>query len=63
MRMFEFGIGWSRLLGPVVLALIAYAIYYAVTRPSRKIRSARYQSQNPLEILKERYTKGEITME
>ena len=55
--------GFGMLLGPVALALIAYAIYYAVTSSSRKRRLTRIQSQTAIEILKERYASDEITRE
>jgi putative membrane protein len=62
-EMFGFGYGWGMLIGLVVLALIAYVIYYAVTGSSRDKRSSSYRSQRALEILKERYARGEITRE
>lgn len=61
--MFGFGMGWSMWLGLLALALIAYAIYYAVTSSSRKRRTSMYGSNRALEILKERYARGEITRE
>ena len=61
--MIGFGMGWTMLLGPVALALIAYGIYYAVTSSSRRRRPSKYQSNRALEILKERYARGDITRE
>jgi len=62
-EMMGFGGWWTMLLVPVVLALIAYAVYYLVTESSRTGRSSRYRSGRALEILKERYARGEITRE
>lgn len=61
--MIGFGGWWTMLLVPVVLALIAYAIYYLVTGPSRTWRSSRYRSGEAVELLKVRYARGEITRE
>jgi putative membrane protein len=61
--MFGFGMGWSMLIGLVVLALIAYVIYYAVTGSSRDRRSSSYRGQGALELFKERYARGEISRE
>ena len=64
--------GWGFwMLGPICLVLIALALYYAVTSSSRRQRCSHYpHNQQPqyhsgraLEILKERYAKGEITKE
>ena len=54
---------WTMLFVTIVLALIAYAIYYLVTISSRTGRSSRYRSRHALEILNERYARGEITRE
>jgi putative membrane protein len=59
---FGFG-GLSMLAGLVVLALMAYVIYYAFTGSSRDRRSSSYRSQRTLEMLKERYARGEISHE
>jgi putative membrane protein len=61
--MMGYGGWWTMLFVPIVLSLIAYAIYYLVTGSSRTARSSRYQSGRALEILKERYARGEITRE
>ena len=58
-------------LGPLCLVLIAVAIYYVITSASRREScSTRYNRQQPthyseraIEILKERYAKGEISKE
>ena len=50
------------LIGLIVLVLIGYAIYYGVTNPYRKTSKSRPKNRH-LEILKERYAKGEITRE
>jgi len=64
--------GWGfMLLGPICLVLIAVVIYYAVTSFSRRERCSQYSHyQQPqyaggraMEILKERYAKGEISKE
>ncbi len=62
-EMMGFGGWWGMLFVPILIALIAYAIYYLVTRSSRTGRSSRYRSGGALEILRERYAKGEITRE
>jgi putative membrane protein len=64
-RMIGFGFGgwWIMLLVPVILALIAYAIYYITTSSSRTRGNTSYPTGRALEILKERYARGEITRE
>jgi putative membrane protein len=56
---------WGMIFVPVVLALIAYAIYYLVSGSSRPRRPSSYPTETGrgLEILKERYARGEITRE
>jgi putative membrane protein len=59
------------LLGPIGLVIIAVVIYYAVTASSHSgscshpshNQQPHYTRGRALEILKERYTKGEITKE
>jgi len=53
--------GFGMLLGPIALALIAYVIYYAVTGSSRQCRIERVRDRKALEILKQRYARGEIS--
>ena len=64
--------GWGFwMLGPICLVLIALAIYYVVTSSSRgqscsqhsHNQQPQYHSGRAVEILKERYAKGEITKE
>ncbi|NIU38404.1 hypothetical protein GWN65_00080 [Candidatus Bathyarchaeota archaeon] len=62
-EMMGFGGWWGMLFVPIVLALIAYLVYYSVTGSSRTRRSSRYRSGIALETLKERYARGEITRE
>lgn len=64
--------GWGFMfLGPLCLVLIAVAIYYVITSASRREscsihahnQQPRHYSTRAMEILKERYAKGEITKE
>jgi putative membrane protein len=64
--------GWGFMfLGPLCLVLIAVAAYYFITSVSRRdscsthtqVQQPRYYSTRAIEILKERYAKGEITKE
>ena len=64
--------GWGFMMWvPICLVLIALAIYYVVTSSSRRKscssyshnQQLQYASGRAIEILKERYAKGEITKE
>ena len=64
--------GWGFMMwGPICLVIIAVAIYYIVTSTSRREscsthshnQQPQYHSGRAVEILKERYAKGEITKE
>ena len=63
--------GGFMLLGPIGLVLIAIVIYYVVTSFSHRERYShhsynqqpQYTDRRAIEILKERYAKGEITNE
>jgi putative membrane protein len=65
MGMGMMGFGWgSMFLVPLAfLVLIALGIYYLVTEFMGTNKLASSQNQRPLEILEERYAKGEITRE
>ena len=64
--------GWGFMfLGPLCLVLIAVAVYYVITGASHRescathsqIQQPRHYSARAIEILKERYAKGEISKE
>ena len=64
--------GWGFMMwGPLCLVIIGVVIYYVVTSSSRRDRCStyshnqqfQYHSSRAVEILKERYVKGEITKE
>ncbi|MBO3842778.1 MAG: SHOCT domain-containing protein [Candidatus Brockarchaeota archaeon] len=63
--MYMMGYGWwFMLLIPIAfLVLIAIGAYYLITELSRRSSSGTERVERPLEILKERYAKGEITRE
>jgi putative membrane protein len=65
MGMGMMGFGWgSMFLIPLgFLVLIGLGVYCFVTEFARTNRSASSQNQRPLEILRERYAKGDITRE
>jgi putative membrane protein len=63
MGMMGFGWGSMFLIPLAFLVLIVLGAYYLVTEFPRTNKSAYHQNQRPLEILKERYAKGEITRE
>jgi uncharacterized membrane protein len=58
-------------IGPLCLVLIAVAFYYVINSVSRsescsthtQVQQPRHYSAKAIEILKERYAKGEITKE
>ena len=64
--------GWGFMMwGPLCLVIIGVVIYYVVTSSSRRDRCSthshnqqpQHHSSRAVEILKERYAKGEITKE
>jgi putative membrane protein len=63
--------GWGFMfLGPICLVLIGIVVYFVITSSHRESCSTHYTNQQPrnpsgksIEILKERYAKGEITKE
>ena len=64
--------GWGFMMwAPICLMIIAVVTYYVVTSSSRKkscsshshIQQPQYTGGRAIEILKERYAKGEITKE
>jgi len=59
------GFGWSLmfLIPLLFLALIAVGAYYLFTEFTRSSRPSSGGGKRALEILKERYAKGEITRE
>lgn len=55
---------WSAMIFmPIILALIAYATYYLVTGSRRTRQSSRFHNRRALNLLDERYARGEITRE
>ena len=61
MSMMGYGWGFMVLIPIVFLVLIAFGAYYLVTGSTETSRSASNRGGRALEILKERYAKGEIT--
>jgi len=63
------GFGWGFMfLGPLFMVLIAVAIYFIITSSSRRSTHAHYRYHYPsqgraIEVLNERFAKGEITRE
>jgi len=63
--------GWGFMMwGPICLVLLAVGIYYLITSSRRDNCSVHSNTQQPqyyngkaIELLKERYAKGEITKE
>jgi putative membrane protein len=62
--------GWGFMWGPIFLILIAIGIYYLIKSQTHDTCSAHMpttqtqtSSSKAIEILKERYAKGEITKE
>jgi len=63
MGMMGYGSGFMFLIPIAFLALIALGVYYLVTTFTRTGRSASSRGERALEILKERYARGEATRE
>lgn len=63
MGMMGYGWGFMFLVPVVFLVLIALGAYYLITESTRTSRSVPNRGERALEILKERYAKGEITRE
>lgn len=61
--MMGYGWGFMVLIPIMFLVLIAIGVYYAFTGFGRPRRSSSIHRGRALEILKERYAKGEITRE
>jgi len=60
---YGYGYGFTLLIPIVFLVLIVLGAYYFVTGSAEPRRSASNHSRRALEILRERYAKGEITKE
>lgn len=63
MGMMGYGYGFTLLIPIVFLVPIALGAYYFVTRSAEPRRSTSNQGGRAIEILRERYAKGEITKE
>jgi len=63
MGMMGFGWGFMLLIPIAFLVLIALGVYYLITEFTRTGRPVSSSGERALEILKERYAKGEITRE
>lgn len=63
------GFGWGFMfLGPLFMVLIAVALYFIITSYSRRSTHVHYRHYYPgqgraLDVLNERFAKGEITRE
>ncbi len=53
--------GWMLLIPLAVLALIGLGAYYLVTKPTGTDKTSTNPGRSAVEILKERYARGEIT--
>jgi putative membrane protein len=62
-RMMGFGWGFMFLIPLAFLVIIALGAYYLITEFMKTGRSPPGHSERALEMLKERYAKGEITRE
>ncbi|MFO7658962.1 MAG: SHOCT domain-containing protein [Bacteroidales bacterium] len=54
------GMGWGWIISLIVIAAIVWLLVKAINRTGQ---SKRLGEKNPLDILKERYARGEITKE
>jgi len=63
MGMMGYGWGFMFLIPIVFLVLIALGAYYLITEFTKTSRPASSRGERALEIIKERYAKGEITRE
>jgi putative membrane protein len=63
MGMMGFGWGFMFIIPLVFLVFVILGVYLLIPELSRKNRAVITQHERPLDILKERYAKGEITRE
>jgi putative membrane protein len=54
------GMGWGWIIGLIVLVVVIWLIVKAVNRKKNPVQP---DNKTPLDILKERYAKGEISKE